>query len=412
MNTTAAQIVDLEQPAAFAPATPQGTLGVQPWPEPVDGNLLLDELRDLLERFVILPDCAAETLALWIIHTYTFQLREVSTYLGIESPEKRCGKTTLLTILGELAHRALLASNISPPAFFRVIEELRPTLLIDEADTFLQGNDPLRGILNAGYKKKTAIVWRASSAPSAISQLPPVAFEQPGQVTSFSCWCPKVICQIGRLPDTLADRCIVIHMQRKTSHEECERFRNLDTTALRRKCARFALDHAEEIANAKPEIPDRLNDRAADIWEPLLAIADLGGAAWPESARQAATHLSAGVSDSNQMGSLLLDIFVSFIVEKSDRIFSRDLADRLDRLHDPAWASLKKGKGVTPVWLSRMLSPYGIRPKTIWIGDDHAKGYLEEDCIQTFQRYIPRSEVEALRAQIQKPKPESGDQNP
>src|SRR6266571_2368378 len=136
---------------------------VEPWPEPVDGKSLLDELRQFLKLFVILPQWAAETLALWIVHTYAFELRDVSTYLGIESPEKRCGKTTLLTVLSELVNRPVVVANISSPAFFRVIEETRPTLMIDEADTLLQGNDELRGILNSGYSRKTAYVVRVAN---------------------------------------------------------------------------------------------------------------------------------------------------------------------------------------------------------------------------------------------------------
>src|SRR5437899_12061019 len=109
--------------------------------ENVNGALLLDELESLLTRFVILPPFAAETLALWIRHTYAFELRDVSTYLGIESPEKRCGKTTLLSVLNRLVNRPVAAANISPSAFFRVIEEMRPTLLIDEAYTSLRSTD-------------------------------------------------------------------------------------------------------------------------------------------------------------------------------------------------------------------------------------------------------------------------------
>ena len=98
---------------------------LEPWPEAVEGAGLLEELANLLRRFVVLPERAAETLALWVLHTYAFQLREVSTYVGIESPEKRCGKTTLLGVLSELVNRPVVATNISSPAFFRVIEEVR-----------------------------------------------------------------------------------------------------------------------------------------------------------------------------------------------------------------------------------------------------------------------------------------------
>jgi hypothetical protein len=138
-------------------------LSAEPWPEPVDGRALLDELAQLLRRFVVLPPTADTTLALWIVHTYAFHLRDVSTYVGVESPEKRCGKTTLLSVLNELVNRPVVASNISSPAFFRVIEETRPTLLIDEADTLLQGNDELRGILNSGYSRKAAFVVRVAN---------------------------------------------------------------------------------------------------------------------------------------------------------------------------------------------------------------------------------------------------------
>src|SRR5437879_4662339 len=96
-------------------------LELEPWPEAVDGRVLLDGLVEVLRCFVVLPKWGAETLALWILHTYAFQLRNVSTYIGIESPEKQCGKTTLLTVLSHLVSRPEIAANISPPAFFRVI---------------------------------------------------------------------------------------------------------------------------------------------------------------------------------------------------------------------------------------------------------------------------------------------------
>src|SRR5262245_4997227 len=117
------------------------------WEEAVDGAGLLNELREVFSRHVVLPKWGPEMLALWTVHTYAWQLREVTTYVGVSSPEKRCGKTTLLGLLSKLVNRPLAAANISPPAMFRVIEEAEPTLLIDEADTFLHGHDEMRGIL-------------------------------------------------------------------------------------------------------------------------------------------------------------------------------------------------------------------------------------------------------------------------
>jgi len=374
---------------------------VEPWPEPVDGKSLLDELTQLLKLFVILPQWAAETLALWIVHTYAFELRDVSTYLGIESPEKRCGKTTLLTVLSELVNRPEVAANISSPAFFRMIEETRPTLFIDETDTYLQGNAALRGILNAGYHRKMAYVVRVANGN--LSDAGGAECGKPGsRLTRFSCWCPKVMATIGRLPDTLEDRCVVIRMQRKTPGEQCERLKNLESVPvgeLRRKCARFVLDHAAEIARARPALPASLNDRAADIVEPLLALADLAGGEWSLAARQAVGGLTAKAQENNPIGSLLLDIWVVFLEIGGGRLFTRTLISELNRRADRPWCFMRKGKEINDAWLAEQLRPYEIRPRTIWIGEAQAKGYMKDDFKEVFRRYIPQSEVEALLAE-------------
>jgi len=402
VNTPAIQnlnskIENEDEPPAALPASvpPDWVMHVKPWPEPVDAKALLDTLRSTLLRFLILPKWVAETLALWILHTYAFEWRDVSTYLGVESPERRCGKTTLLTILCRLVNRPVVSANVSSPAFFRAIEELKPTLMIDEADRFLKSKSGLQGILNAGYHKPTAYVLRM--VPSGAGSK---ADGKSSDLAFFSCWCPKVIAQIGRLPETLADRCIVFRMQRKTPGEECERIRNLETITLRRQCARFVLDHGKQISNARPELPKSLNDRAADIWEPLFVLADLAGGEWPELARRAAVSLSASAEDGNSIGSLLLDIFVLFIDAKTDRMFTRTLVEGLNsRSSGRPWMELRNGQVITESWLAQQLRPYGIRPRTFRIAGSQAKGYLEEDCMETFRRYIPKSELEALLAE-------------
>lgn len=366
---------------------------VEPWPEPVDGNLLLLDIAKVLRLFVVLPKWVAETLALWNLHTYAFLLRNVSTYVGIESPQKQCGKTTLLTLLSQLVCRPEIAANISPSAFFRVIEETRPTLLIDEGDTFLKRHGELRGTLNAGYTKDSAYVVRVANQPKE-SEAGTVS-----RLVRFSCFCPKAIASIGRLPETLADRCIVIRMQRKTAAEACERSRNVDFLELKRKCVRFVMDHADAIASARPNVISGVSDRTADIWEPLHVLAQLAGGEWPEMARQAMAALTASAQEHNPIGSLFLDIMVCFMHGQTDRMFSRTLAAGLDRFVERPWAELRKGKEMTAPLLGRVLRPYGIRSRTIWIGNEAAKGYLMEDFEESFKRYIPRSEWEALKAE-------------
>jgi hypothetical protein len=203
---------------------------------------------------------------------------------------------------------------------------------------------------------------------------------------------------IGRLPDTLADRCIVVRMQRKTASETCERLKNLESTPLRQQCARFAQDHAEAIANARPQVPPNMNDRAGDIWEPLLALADLAGGPWPELARQAAVALTANAHENSPMSSLLMDIALQFVHTDADRIYSRLLVAYLNNSPDRPWSAMRNGKEISELWLSQQLRPYGIRPRTIRSGETTAKGYTKEDFTEVFRMYIPRSEVDAYLA--------------
>ena len=166
----------------------------------------------------------------------------------------------------------------------------------------------------------------------------------------------EALAAIGRLPETLADRCILIRMQRRRAGEETERLRNLEGAELRRRCARFAADHEAEIAQSRPAIPEGLNDRAGDIWEPLLALADTAGGKWPERAREAALGLSGAGEEHNASGGLLLDILRLFGEEWAERLFSR-------------------------------------------VGEETGRGYVKADVLEASERYIPPSELEAFRAE-------------
>ena len=129
----------------------------EPWPEPVDGASLLNGIAAAIRQHVVLADHARDITALWTLHTYLIDRFLVSPRLGISSPTKGCGKTLLLDVLSRLVARPLPTTNVTPAAIFRVVEAHHPTLLIDEADTFLYDNDELRGILNGNRKGSTVL---------------------------------------------------------------------------------------------------------------------------------------------------------------------------------------------------------------------------------------------------------------
>ena len=146
-----------------------------------------------------------------------------------------------------------------------------------------------------------------------------------------------------------------------------------------------------EIASARPALPPELNDRAGDVWEPLLAIADLIGGTWPERAREAATGLTFVAQASSPLGALLTDLQECFEAAEKDRLFSRTLVEWLRECKNRPWIEMGNGRQITELWLSHRLRPYGIRPKTMWIGEQAAKGYLREDFGEVFRRYLPPS---------------------
>ena len=322
--------------AAGPPATPQDSnnsennnlnqrawqISPVPWDETVSGSELLNKLRDTLNRHLVLPDHAAPTLALWILHTYSYHLGDITAYLALLSPEKRCGKTTALTIISKFCHRALPASNVSPAAVFRVIEEYSPTLLVDEADTFVAGKEELGGILNAGFNRETAYTLRCHGDDHNVKQ--------------YNLYAPKLFAGIGKLPDTLGDRCIIVPMRRKLPGETVQRLRgDLYGADVRRKCMHWTKDHEIEIKFFDPEIPEELDDRAADIWRPLMTIADLAGGDWPIIAHQAALDLSGNKNDEESVNiQLLKDIRDYIVAHNFSRLKTEELLEHLYSLEE------------------------------------------------------------------------------
>ncbi len=358
----------------------------EPWPEPVNGAALLDELARAFTRYVVLPKSADIVLALWIVFTYVAGVVRIAPILAATSPEKRCGKTTLLALLLRLAHRALAASNISPAALFRAVEKWAPTLLIDEADSFLRENDELRGVLNSGHTRDTAFVIRTVGDDH--------------EPRRFSTWGPKAIALIGSLPDTLADRSIPIGLRRKLPSERVEKLRHAgDLEPIARRCLRFANDYRETIRRAQPSIPEELHDRAGDNWEPLLAIADAAGGDWPTRARKAASVLSGATPDGDSVKvELLRDIrrliegedgkpgrFAEHAVIGSAELVEALIGDKAGR-----WAEFSHGRALTQRQLARNLRLFGIVPSTVRTDPDRtAKGYRAAGFEEAFARYTP-----------------------
>jgi uncharacterized protein DUF3631/DNA primase RepB-like protein/primase-like protein len=368
------------------------------WPEPVDGAELLAELVAVLRRYVVLPDHAAVAIALWCIFTHAHDAKPVSPLLAIQSPVKRCGKSTLLFLIAKLVFKGLVTSNTTPAGIFRLVDMFALTLLFDEADTFVTDeHSELRGLLNSGHTRDGATVIRC------------VGDEH--DVKVFKTWCPKAVAGIGTLPDTLQDRSIVVAMRRKGPDDPEVQSLRLDKTdhlaQLRRKATRWAKDNLENVRQREPDVPRELNDRAKDNWRPLLAIVEVAGGDWPKRARQAAIELSAANEKAtvDYRIELLRDIRGVFDSQAAiavfkpeitaDRILSSNLAEQLAKLESGRWARWgREGKPITANAVTRTLKYFDIEPRR----PDAGSTFFRADFEDAWKRYVDTTDDQVAPA--------------
>jgi putative DNA primase/helicase len=351
---------------------------IVPWDIEVDGEDILNALTSTVKRFIVCDDEYAKAVALWIVHTWAIGYSNIAPILMITAPEKRCGKTVLLEFIGKLSLKPLTASSISSSSIYRLVEQVQPTLCIDEADTFLKSNEALRGVINSGHTRSSANVILTD--PNTL------------EVRPFSTFCCKAIAGIGVYADTIMDRSIIVKLRRKLPHESVEKLRFADQElfiTLKSKILRWVNDHADELANARPKTVYELNDRAADSWEPLFAIADAAGSEWSKIAREISLKISGENETQSITTELLSDVREAFAVKRTDRLSTAELLDALFEDEEKPWKTWNRGFEMKSHQLSKKLSEYGIKSKDMRFGGHGVlKGYSLDMFADVFKRYL------------------------
>ena len=351
-----------------------------PWHLPVNGHELLNEIATTIHRYVVLPRDDIVAVTLFVVHSHAFDAWNISPRLAITSPEMQCGKTTLLSVLEGLVPKPLKTDNVTAAAVFRIVEQARPTLLVDEADSFLKDNEELRGILNSGHRSNGQALRLVG---------------ENHEPRAFSTFCPTVIAAIGRLPSTLQDRSVSISMRRALPNETVMRFDEKQRSTLlplARKVRRWADDHKDLLRDVEPEIPDELHGRAADNWRPLLVVAHVVGGPWWDLGREAAIKLSVRKADKESVRvQLLADVRSAFGARGAERISSAQLVAELCSLEGRPWPDWDRGRPMTATQLARQLAHFEIKPRTMRIGKEQqpSKGYERSDFADAFTRYLP-----------------------
>ncbi|MFI9584866.1 DUF3631 domain-containing protein [Streptomyces sp. NPDC052236] len=379
-------------------AEPSSTEDEQPQ-KAAEGAELLDELREAIARYVILPSGEALTaVTLWVAASHIQPALQHAPRLAVVGPAKRCGKSRLLDVLTETVRDPLITVNTSPAVVFRSIGDEPPTLLVDEADTIFgsikaaEKNEELRGLLNAGHQRNRPAL--RISGPEHKPQ-------------AFPTFAMAALAGIGDLPDTIMDRAVVIRMQRRKSGERVEQFRSRrDIPALhevRDRLTAWLRPLLDTAADLVPPMP--VQDRAADTWEPLVVVAELAGGAWPEQARDACVAMCAAEvgqdDESNLKTRLLRDIRRVFArYGDPDIMRTRDLLEELVKDQEAPWAEYRN-TGLTSRHLGILLRDFGIQAAVLrFEGGRQARGFAHLQFTDAWARYCP-----------EEPTPSSGDES-
>ncbi|WP_395638258.1 DUF3631 domain-containing protein [Pseudolysinimonas sp.] len=357
------------------------------------GADVLDSIEAFLRRFVAYPSEHARVAhTVWIAHTHLARCFDNSPRLAFLSPEPGSGKSRALEVTEPLVPDAVLTVNATVSYLFRRLsvedEVPLPTLLFDEVDSIFtnrpsESTEEIRGLLNSGYRKG-AVVGRASVRGKEVV------------TEEWSSFAPVAMAGLNSLPDTLMTRSIVIAMRRRSPSEQIEPYRRRATEAdaaiLRADLERWALSARPLVEGVWPELPLTIVDRNADVWEPLIAIADAAGGEWPTRLRAAAVAM---VDEQSHRPAtlgirLLADLRAVFDAEGEEALRTTVILDALVSMETAPWASIK-GTPIDSRFIARQLSKYGVPTNnTIRFGSlGTAKGYARHHLADAWERYLP-----------------------
>jgi hypothetical protein len=362
--------------------------------EPINGAALLDEVEAFHRRFNVFPmEAAYVAVVLWDAHAHLVDCFDSTPRLAFLSPEPGSGKSRALEIVETLVPQPMVAVNASAAALFRSVsgDEGRPTILFDEIDTIFGpkagDNEDLRGFLNAGHRRK-GVTYRC------------VTEGDTQKVVAFPSYCGVAMAGLGWLPDTILTRSVIIRMRRRAPNEHVEPFRGRNEPeghALRAKLVKWADSVRDGVQEAFPAMPDGVTDRPADVWEPLLAIADAAGGQWPQRAREACVELvaAAAAGDKASLGIRLLTDLRDTVFGGADRMPTAQILAGLCAMDEAPWADMS-GKPLDSRQLAKRLGEYvttdnlPIKARNIRTREGSvAKGYYAADLHDAWARYCP-----------------------
>ncbi|MER5447792.1 DUF3631 domain-containing protein [Streptomyces sp. NPDC002764] len=360
----------------------------------IDGAELLDEVEAFHRRFNVFPtEAAYVAVTLWDAHAHLIECFETTPRIAFLSPEPGSGKSRALEIVELLTPRPVSTVSASANALYRLVDSAAglPTVLFDEVDTIFGpkagADEALRGFLNAGYRRTTGALRCVGEGSNQNAQI-------------FNSYCAVAMAGLGSLPDTVLTRSVIVRMRKRAPNEKVEPYRQRihekQGHALRDRLAKWADTIRDQVADAWPEMPEGVTDRPADVWEPLLAIADAAGGAWAARARAACLELVHAAHDNDEasLGVRLLTDLRDKVFCGEERMPTAAILECLLAMDDAPWGDLED-KPINSRALARLLGQYvtpankPIKPRGIRTPSGFPKGYYAEDLTDAWTRYCP-----------------------
>jgi phosphoglycolate phosphatase-like HAD superfamily hydrolase len=356
---------------------------LEPWPNPVDGGLLLEQIQARIRRHIVISECGAIATSFWILQAWLHA--DVAIHSPILAPfsaEPDSGKSTLLHVTSFMCPRSII--EVRPTvSIYQTINESKPTWFVEEADNLFEDR-ALQEIVNASWIRGSAKVYRIVR----------------GVRTPFDVFCPKAIGLLGRskVPPSTASRCIFIEMLPKLPTETVDRFEHADDQEfqdIRRKAMRWAADNAAALKSAEPWSPSEFANRVASNWRLMFAISDAISSEWSGKLRAAAVRLTP-ISDENMSWPkrLLTEFRAAFERVEGRDIASEEMAKWLTEDELGAWSDYK-GHAITQREIAHLLRTYGIHHTKIGPTTSRRWGYRARDFEELFARILqdplPRS---------------------
>jgi uncharacterized protein DUF3631 len=354
--------------------------------EPAEnGAAVMADLYDFLGRFVAYPSEHARIAhALWIFHAHGMEAWESTPRLAFLSPEPGSGKTRALEITETLVPRPCESVNMTTAYLFRRIasEDQPPTLLLDEVDALFKGRGPqvedIRALINAGHRRG-ARVGRCVNMGKTI------------ETEDTEAYCAVVLAGVGWLPDTLMSRSVIIRMRRRAPDEIVSpyrrRYNETEGHELRDRIGLWAGARITALSSTMPDMPPGVEDRAADMWEPLLAVADAIGGEWPARARAAAVSMVGRAKEANPSLGIQLLADIRTVFRDAKALPTELILAGLYELPEAPWKTLAKGLALSANDLARHLREYDIRSTTV--KPYNKRGYYRAHFEDAWRRYIP-----------------------